>query len=151
MSLRGLSHALAPRREAEAVPRHGSDQTEIEHDKPGVASLWEIRLAARVRALIRAKGAFHLLESAVLYRLLCFGALAIHALRMTCRIRTGFVLNLTAIFLLTLGAGALWEITEFGVDVALGAGAQGSRVMAPLDYTMWNLILDGLGGLFGAL
>ncbi len=77
--------------------------------------------------------------------------LAIYALRMTCRIRIGFVLNMTAIFLLTLGAGALWEIVEFGTDAALGAGAQGSPVMAPLEDTMWDLIVDGLGGLLGGL
>lgn len=77
--------------------------------------------------------------------------LAVYALRMTCRIRTGFILNLAAIFLLTLGAGALWEIAEFGVDAMLDAGAQGSPMMAPLEDTMWDLIVDGLGGLLGGL
>ncbi|MGJ3264710.1 MAG: hypothetical protein ACFE0R_15895 [Salinarimonas sp.] len=77
--------------------------------------------------------------------------LAIYALQMTCRMRTGFVLNLAAIFLLTLGAGALWEIVEFGMDAAIDAGAQGSPVMAPLEDTMWDLVMDGLGGLLGGL
>ena len=217
MSLRGLAHASGPRRETEAAPRHGSGPAEAERDEPGVAAPWEIRLAWLLRALILATGAFHLLEGAVLYGLLCFGALAlilapsflarssrlsipveielfvlwwlatdmtlgrfldlygtlpfydklihfgnsgllaiisflaIYALRMTCRIRTGFVLNLTAIFLLTLGAGALWEIAEFGADATLGAGSQGSPVMEALDDTMWDLIVDGLGGLLGGL
>jgi hypothetical protein len=217
VSLRGLAQASAPRREAEAAPPPGSGPAKTERDDTGLAAPWEIGLAWLLRALILATGAFHLLEGAVLYGLLCFGALAlilapsllarssrltipveielfvlwwlvtdmtlgrlldlyetlpfydkvihfgnsgllaivsflaIYALRMTCRIRTGFVVNLTAIFLLTLGAGALWEIVEFGVDAALGAGAQGSPVMAPLDDTMWDLILDGLGGLLGGL
>jgi hypothetical protein len=75
--------------------------------------------------------------------------LAIYTLRMTCRIQTGFVLNVTGIFLLTLGAGALWEILEFGADAFFDQGAQGSPLMAPLDDTMWDLIVDGLGGLLG--
>ena len=217
MTLRGLAHTSAPLPGTEAAPRPGSGLAEIDRDEPGVAAPWEIRLAWLLRALILVTGAFHLLEGAVLYGLLCFGALAlilapslvvrstrltipveielfvlwwlvtdmtlgrfldlygtlplydkaihfgnsgllaiisflaIYALRMTCRIRTGFVLNLTAIFLLTLGAGALWEIVEFGIDAALSAGAQGSPVMAPLEDTMWDLIVDGLGGLLGGL
>lgn len=77
--------------------------------------------------------------------------LAIYALRMTCRLQTGFFLNVSGIFLLTLGAGALWEILEFASDGLFGQGAQGSPLMAPLEDTMWDLILDGLGGLIGGL
>lgn len=217
MTLRGLSHTSAPLPKTDAGLRSASGPAKIDRDEPGVAAPWEIRLAWILRALILTTGAFHLLEGAVLYGLLCFGALAlilapslvvrsarltipveielfvlwwlvtdmtlgrfldlygilpfydkiihfgnsgllaiisflaIYALKMTCRIRTGFVLNLTAIFLLTLGAGALWEIVEFGIDAALDAGAQGSPVMAPLEDTMWDLIVDGLGGLLGGL
>lgn len=77
--------------------------------------------------------------------------LAIYTLRMTCRIQTGFFLNVSGIFLLTLGAGALWEILEFASDALFGQGAQGSPLMAPLEDTMWDLIVDGLGGLIGGL
>ena len=77
--------------------------------------------------------------------------LAIYTLRMTCRIQTGFVLNVIAIFLLTLGAGALWEILEYVSDGLFGQGTQGSPLMTPLDDTMWDLIVDGLGGLLGGL
>lgn len=217
MTLRGLARTSALRPGMAAAPRFGSGVAETERNAPGVTALWEIRLAWVLRALILTTGAFHLLQGALLYGLLCFGALAlilapslvarstrltipveielfvlwwlvtdmtlgrfldlygilpfydkvihfgnsgllaiisflaIYALKMTCRIRTGFILNLTAIFLLTLGAGALWEIVEFGIDAALDAGAQGSPVMAPLEDTMWDLIVDGLGGLLGGL
>lgn len=75
--------------------------------------------------------------------------LAIYTLRMTCRIQTGFVLNMVGIFLLTLGAGALWEIAEFASDAVFGQAAQGSPLMTPLEDTMWDLIVDALGGLLG--
>ncbi|MCT8999900.1 hypothetical protein [Chelativorans intermedius] len=77
--------------------------------------------------------------------------LAIYTLRMTCRLQTGFFLNLSGIFLLTLGAGALWEILEFASDAFFAQGAQGSPDMDPLEDTMWDLIVDGLGGLLGGL
>lgn len=50
-----------------------------------------------------------------------------------------------------LGIGALWEIAEYLTDLVFREGAQGSPGMAPLDDTMWDLILDGSGGLLGAL
>lgn len=217
MTFRGLARALASRPETMAPPGRSSGVARTDRDRLGMAAPWELRLAWALRALILATGAFHLLKGAVLFGLLCFGALAlilapsliarstkltmpveielfvlwwlvtdmtfgrfldlygtlpfydkaihfgnsgllaiisflaIYALSMTCRIRTGFVLNLTAIFLLTLGAGALWEIVEFAIDSALVAGAQGSPGMAPLEDTMWDLIVDGLGGLLGGL
>lgn len=77
--------------------------------------------------------------------------LAIYTLRMTCKLQTGFFLNLSGIFLLTLGAGALWEIVEFASDAFFVQGAQGSPDMDPLDDTMWDLIVDGLGGFLGGL
>lgn len=53
--------------------------------------------------------------------------------------------------LLTLGMGALWEIAEYLADLVFGMGAQGSPLMAPLDDTMADLMLDGLGGALGGL
>lgn len=55
------------------------------------------------------------------------------------------------ILLTTLGIGALWEIIEYIADFAFQKGAQGSPIMSPLDDTMWDLILDGMGGLLGAI
>ena len=40
---------------------------------------------------------------------------------------------------------------EFPSDAFFGQGAQGSPLMAPLEDTMWDLIVDGLGGLIGGL
>ena len=56
-----------------------------------------------------------------------------------------------AIFLVTLGLGALWEIAEYAVDQLLGTHSQGSPTHLPLDDTMIDLMLDGLGGLVAAL
>ena len=50
------------------------------------------------------------------------------------------------ILLATLGIGALWEITEYGLDRARHQGAQRSPIMTPLEDTLWDLILDGAGG-----
>lgn len=56
-----------------------------------------------------------------------------------------------AILLVTLGLGALWEIAEYTVDQVLHRSTQGSPAQGPLDDTMWDLILDGLGGVVGAV
>lgn len=56
-----------------------------------------------------------------------------------------------AILLATLGLGALWEIGEYGVDTLFGYTSQGSPVQGAIDDTMWDLILDGLGGMVGAV
>ncbi|HEX5061208.1 MAG TPA: hypothetical protein VFV99_17700 [Kofleriaceae bacterium] len=55
------------------------------------------------------------------------------------------------IFLITLGLGALWEICEFASDQLFGTYAQGSPTMPPLLDTMWDLILDGTGGVLAAV
>ena len=60
-------------------------------------------------------------------------------------------LDAIAIFLVTLGLGALWEIGEYGVDQILGRATQGSPRMSALDDTMVDLIMDGLGGVLGAI
>ncbi len=61
------------------------------------------------------------------------------------------ILDGIAIFLITLGLGALWEIAEFAGDQLLGMHAQGSPEMGPLTDTMWDLIMDGLGGVLAAV
>lgn len=75
--------------------------------------------------------------------------LVVYGLRFTGRLRTSPVVNGVVIVLMALGIGALWEILEYGADLAFGMGAQGSPVLGPLDDTMWDLILDGAGGLLG--
>lgn len=56
-----------------------------------------------------------------------------------------------AILLLTLGLGAAWEIGEYAADVVFGRVTQGAPGLVPLDDTMWDLILDGAGGVLGAI
>ncbi len=85
---------------------------------------------------------------------LLIGSLAfliVYALRFTGRLRTSSVTNAVVITLLALGVGAFWEIIEYLVDIAFHEGAQGSPAMAPLDDTMWDLMLDGVGGALGGL
>jgi len=55
------------------------------------------------------------------------------------------------ILLVTLGLGALWEIGELGVDQLFGRLTQGSPTLPPLVDTMWDLILDGLGGVIASI
>jgi hypothetical protein len=55
------------------------------------------------------------------------------------------------IVLVSLGIGALWEIWEYFSDVFLGTYLQGSLTADPLVDTMNDLIVDTLGGIFGAL
>lgn len=77
--------------------------------------------------------------------------LFVYALHMTGRLRTSTFVQGLLILLVALGFGAFWEIVEYVVDQFFARGAQGSPIMAPLDDTMWDLILDGLGGALGAL
>lgn len=79
------------------------------------------------------------------------GFLLVYVLIYTERVRTSPWFNGVIILLATLGIGALWEIVEYGLDLALDRGAQGSPIMTPLDDTMWDLILDGAGGALGAI
>lgn len=55
------------------------------------------------------------------------------------------------ITLMVLGASTVWEFAEYLSDQLAGTSTQGSPVMAPLDDTMWDLILSFLGGLAGAV
>jgi hypothetical protein len=77
--------------------------------------------------------------------------LAIYTLKMLGRLQTGYIINLMAIFLITLGLGALWEILEFFTDLNFHEGAQGSLLLSPLNDTMWDLTLDGVGGIVGGV
>ena len=56
-----------------------------------------------------------------------------------------------AIFLATLGLGAFWEIIEFAEDQLLGTRTQGSPNMSAIVDTMWDLIIDGAGGVIAAI
>ncbi|MEM4259316.1 MAG: hypothetical protein QXS38_00950 [Candidatus Pacearchaeota archaeon] len=49
-----------------------------------------------------------------------------------------------------LGLGAVWEIGEFASDKYLGTTDQGDGI-DPLDDTMYDLIFDGIAGLFIAI
>jgi len=87
--------------------------------------------------------------NSVLIGLVAF--LIVYALRFTGRLRTSAFVEVFVILLLSLGIGGLWEIAEYVADLVFREGAQGSPGMTPLDDTMWDLILDGGGGLLGAL
>lgn len=87
--------------------------------------------------------------NSVIIGLLAFAI--VYALRMTGRLRTSAATDAVVILLLALGVGALWEIAEYVTDLAFHRGAQGSPAMAPLDDTMWDLILDGIGGVIGGV
>ncbi len=65
--------------------------------------------------------------------------------------RRHLYIDAVAIFLCTMGLGALWEVMEFAADQLFGTHAQGSPSMSPLADTMWDLILDGIGGVLAAV
>lgn len=92
--------------------------------------------------------ALHLGNSVLLGML---GFLAVYVLHFTGRFPAGRIVTGAIIVVLTLGIGAFWEILEYLSDALFAKGAQGSPVQAPLDDTMWDLILDGFGGLIGGV
>lgn len=79
------------------------------------------------------------------------GFLVVYVLLFTEGLHPSPLFSALLILLVTLGVGALWEILEYVMDLAFNRGAQGSPGMAPLDDTMWDLILDGAGGAMGAV
>jgi hypothetical protein len=79
------------------------------------------------------------------------GFLAVYVLHFTGRFPAGRILTGVIIVVLTLGIGAFWEILEYVSDALFAKGAQGSPRLAPIDDTMWDLILDGFGGLIGGV
>lgn len=89
------------------------------------------------------------LSSSVLVALL--GFLAIYVLHLTHHTRFHPFLDAVAILLVTLGIGALWEIAEYGVDELFARATQGSPGLSKIDDTMFDLMMDGLGGVIGAV
>lgn len=87
--------------------------------------------------------------NSILVGLLAF--LLVYILHMVCCLSGPAWIKGAMILLLTLGVGAGWEIVEYLADLAFARGAQGSPLMNPLDDTMWDLMLDGAGGVVGAL
>jgi len=60
-------------------------------------------------------------------------------------------IDAVVIFLITLGLGTVWEIGEYLVDRLFTRATQGSPQMLPLDDTMFDLMVDGLGGFLAAI
>jgi hypothetical protein len=79
------------------------------------------------------------------------GFLAVYVLHRTYRTRFHPWLFGIAVLLVTLGVGALWEIAEYVVDEAFGRASQTSPGMNRIDDTMFDLVLDGIGGVVGAV
>ncbi len=79
------------------------------------------------------------------------GFLAIYLLHLTYNTRFHPWLDGLAILLVTLGVGALWEIAEYVVDQLFGLRTQGAPNLNALDDTMFDLILDGVGGVLGSV
>lgn len=79
------------------------------------------------------------------------GFMAVYAAHVLRDGRRHPVLDGVAILIATLGLGALWEIGEFAADQLFGRHTQGSPTMPPLVDTMWDLILDGTGGVIAAV
>lgn len=74
-----------------------------------------------------------------------------YTLRATGALKVGLAPTMFVVFMTTLGIGAIWEIIEYLADVFLGTYLQGSHTASPLVDTMNDLIVDTLGGVFGAL
>jgi hypothetical protein len=89
------------------------------------------------------------LSSSILVALV--GFLAIYVLHLTHRTRFHPWLDAVAILLVTLGVGALWEIAEYGVDQLFERRTQMAPNFNAIDDTMFDLMMDGLGGVIGAV
>jgi hypothetical protein len=76
--------------------------------------------------------------------------LAVYVLHVIGHTRRQPWIDATAILLVTLGLGALWEIGEYVVDRTLHRATQGAPQMAQLEDTMFDLMLDGAGGVLAA-
>lgn len=87
--------------------------------------------------------------SSVLIGMVAF--MAVYILHFIGRSRPHPWIDGAAILLLTLGLGAAWEIGEYSADRLFDRVTQGAPGLYPLDDTMWDLILDGAGGILGAV
>lgn len=92
--------------------------------------------------------ALHISSSSVVGFVAFMAVYAAHVVRQA---RPHPVLDGIAILIATLGFGAVWEIGEFVADQLFGFHSQGSPTMSPLIDTMWDLILDGCGGVVAAV
>ena len=91
--------------------------------------------------------ALHLCAAA-LVGLLVF--VAVYAVRVGGRYRSNAWIDGLAVLLVTLGIGAVWELTEYAVDALAGAGAQAAPGLAAIDDTMLDLLIDACGALAAA-
>jgi hypothetical protein len=89
------------------------------------------------------------LSSSVLVALV--GFLAIYVLHLTHHTHFHPWLDAVAILLVTLGMGAVWELAEYGVDQLFARRTQGAPNLSAIDDTMFDLMMDGLGGIVGAV
>ena len=92
--------------------------------------------------------ALHLSNSIVVAMI---GFLAIYVLHLTHNTRFHPWLDAVAILIVTLGIGALWEVGEYGVDQLFARRTQGAPNQSALDDTMFDLMMDGLGGVIGGV
>ncbi len=67
----------------------------------------------------------------------------VFSLHFTGRVNLNYFYMSFFIFIFALAMGSLWEIGEFFFDKIFGTKTQDS-----LEDTMWDLILDGFGGIF---
>jgi hypothetical protein len=79
------------------------------------------------------------------------GFLAFYVVHLTHETKFRPWLDGLAIFLVTLGIGALWELAEYAVDIVFTRRTQGAPNMGPLEDTMLDLSLDAIGGVLGAV
>jgi len=85
------------------------------------------------------------------------GFLVVYAMYFTGRLKSSPLMMGFVILMVTLGVGAFWEIMEYGSDQLLYGNfasvqkQQESPTMSALDDTMWDLVLNFGGGVFGAI
>ncbi len=79
------------------------------------------------------------------------GFLAVYVLHVTHTTQFRFWHDGLAILLVTLGVGALWEIAEYGADQLFDRRTQGAPNLSAIDDTMFDLMMDGIGGVLGAI
>ena len=78
-------------------------------------------------------------------------AMFAYTMQVTGSLKASLLPTMFVVVMVALGIGAIWEIIEYLADVFLGTYLQGSLTASPLVDTMNDLIMDTLGGVFGAL